>query len=120
MADTRLLQPDFQPLADFLLDLLRQFDRGFRITSAKRSYTEQVSLYNRWLAGDPGIMTPARPGFSQHERGWAVDIARPGTAPQEDELLAALGRWWRELGGVWGGERDPVHFEAPKTWTGRA
>jgi hypothetical protein len=29
------------------------------------------------------------------------------------EALADAGQYWQELGGVWGGERDPVHFEYP-------
>lgn len=120
LADTRQLQPDFRPWAELLLEVLRDEDPGYRITSAKRSFTEQVALYARWLAGAVGIYTPARPGTSQHERGWAVDIASPRTDPKADPLLAELGRAWRSAGGVWGGEKDPVHFEAPKEWTGRS
>lgn len=118
MPSTRELQAAFRPFADWLLRVAREYG-GYRITSGRRSTTYQAQLYSRWLAGEPGIYTPAPPGRSQHEKGWAFDMAQPGVDPQEDEFLATLGAYWRSLGGVWGGEKDPVHFEAPKSWTGR-
>lgn len=119
MAGTRGLQPAFKPYAELLLNWLRG-QGSYRVTSGRRSHAEQVQLYNRWLRGDPSIMTPALPGHSQHERGWAVDLADPRIPPKEDGTLFALGEWWRSVGGVWGGAADPVHFEAPRAWTGRA
>lgn len=119
MASTRGLQPAFRPYAEMLAGWLRQ-QGPYRITSGRRTRAEQVQLYQRWLRGDPGVLTPAPPGRSQHERGWAVDLAQPGVHPKDDPLLEALGLWWRSVGGVWGGAADPVHFEAPKAWTGRA
>lgn len=119
MPGTGGLAPAFRPHADALLRLARTLDPRFVITSAKRSATDQQRLYNRWLAGlSPFPALP--PGRSQHERGLAVDLARRGVDPADDKLLAWLGATWRSVGGVWGGEKDPVHFEAPKTWTGRA
>lgn len=119
MPSTRGLQAAFRPYADLLVRLARNTDPRFRITSGKRSTLEQVQLYQRWLGGDPNVFTPAYPGTSKHERGFAIDIARRGVHPKEDEALATLGNWWRAQGGVWGGSGDPVHFEAPKAWTGR-
>jgi hypothetical protein len=29
------------------------------------------------------------------------------------EALADMGAYWEELGGVWGGSTDPVHFQFP-------
>jgi hypothetical protein len=46
-------------------------------------------------------------------------MVRLNVDPEDDELLVEMGERWREAGGVWGGEKDPVHFEAPKAWTGR-
>lgn len=120
MASTRGLQRDFKPFAEAILRAARAQDPAFRLTSARRTFMEQLRLYTDWLAGKLGIYTPARPGTSQHERGWAIDIARPQVEPTEDPVLAQLGQEWRQMGGVWGGEKDPVHFEAPKAWTGRA
>ena len=119
MASTRGLNRRWKPLAEALVQVLREYG-PYRITSGKRSRSEQVTLYQRWLRGDPGVMTPAPPGHSQHERGYAVDIANPHVKPKDDANLRAIGEAWRAAGGVWGGEADPVHFEAPKSWTGRA
>ncbi len=119
MADTRGLRPEFKRAADYLVEVLREYG-AFRVTSGLRTRAEQEELYQRWLRGDPGVLTPAPPGRSQHEKGWAIDVAQPGVPPKEDEILAAAGEWWRSLGGVWGGASDPVHFEAPRSWTGRA
>jgi len=119
MPTTSRLHPQFRPWAEKLLEVLRSVDRRFVFTSTFRSRADQVRLYNRYLSGQSPF--PALPpGRSQHERGFAVDMARPGTNPAEDELLHELGAAWRGVGGVWGGEKDPVHFEAPKTWTGRS
>lgn len=49
---------------------------GFKpqITSGYRSPEKQKELYNRWLAGDKTIHSPAKPGTSPHERRAALDI----------------------------------------------
>lgn len=119
MPSTNGLHRRFRPFADRLLKVARGLDARFVITSAKRSRTDQARLYNKWRRGESPF--PALPpGRSQHERGFAVDLARLGVPAADDELLRELGRAWRSIGGVWGGEADPVHFEAPKSWTGRA
>jgi len=41
------------------------------------------------------------------------DLARIGISPHGDPLLYYLGAVWRSWGGIWGGERDPVHFQPP-------
>lgn len=118
MPSTAKLDPAFRPYADALLKLARTYDPRFVLTSTYRSRQEQQRLYARYLKGESAL--PALPpGRSQHERGLAVDMARLGVDPQQDDILAALGEAWRDAGGVWGGAVDPVHFEAPKAWTGR-
>ncbi|HET8542498.1 MAG TPA: D-alanyl-D-alanine carboxypeptidase family protein [Anaeromyxobacter sp.] len=118
MPTLKTLHPRFRPFAEQLLEVARSVDPRFTVTSARRSRTDQMRLYNDWLKGrSPFPALP--PGRSQHERGWAVDIVRLGIDPSSDELLAELGAAWRAAGGVWGGSVDPVHFEAPKRWTGR-
>lgn len=124
MADLRKLQPGFREVVEWLMAHLAP--HGYVVTSAVRSYEDQARLYAQYLASKgkelpagQRLYTVLPPGRSQHERGWAVDIARLNVHPQEDPVLAALGAWWRSVGGVWGGEKDPVHFEAPKAWTGR-
>jgi hypothetical protein len=116
---TSRLRPEFRPFAEQLLAAAKQLDGRFRFTSTLRTRSEQQRLYNRYLRGESPF--PALPpGNSQHERGWAVDLARRAVDPADDDLLADLGAAWREAGGVWGGSVDPVHFEAPKAWTRRA
>lgn len=126
MAETRTLEPSFRPWAEWWLDYLRwATGEPFVVTSARRSTVDQARLYERYLAGKSGVYTVLPPGVSQHERGFAVDIARTNRRAVDDDegpdpLLLEAGAYWRSLGGVWGGERDPVHFEAPKSWTGRS
>lgn len=120
MAGTRGLNRHFLPLARYIYALAKSLDTRFVITSGYRSPAAQAALYARFLRGEPGLYTVAPPGRSQHERGFAIDIARVGVKALEDPLLVQLGTWWRQQGGVWGGAADPVHFEAPKSWTGRA
>lgn len=121
MASTDGLHPRYRPVADALIAYLRSVDSRFVITSGLRTRAEQEELWAKWLRGDPSQpYKPLPPGRSQHERGFAVDIARFGIRASEDELLHQAGTWWRSIGGVWGGPADPVHFEAPKSWTGRS
>jgi LAS superfamily LD-carboxypeptidase LdcB len=115
---TARLHPQFRPFADALLATAKEQDRRFTFTSTFRTRADQVRLYNRWLKGESPF--PALPpGRSQHERGLAVDMVRLNVDPETDELLVEMGERWREAGGVWGGAEDPVHFEAPRAWTGR-
>ena len=49
--------------------------------SGYRSYTTQVSVYNREVSSfgqAKADSESARPGFSEHQTGWAVDIGSPG------------------------------------------
>jgi hypothetical protein len=65
----------------------------------------QRKLYRRFLNGvHPFPVLP--PGRSMHEKGLAIDVWGP------DEELSRLGAIWRKAGGVWGGQGDPIHFEA--------
>lgn len=119
MSSTRGLHPSFKPYADAWVALLRSFDPRFVVTSGLRSFQDQARLRARFEAREPGLFTVLPPGRSQHERGFALDIARVGHPAATDALLREAGHLWRSLGGVWGGEADPVHFEAPKSMTGR-
>ncbi len=53
----------------------------FYVTSSYRSYNAQVSTYNHWVAtsGQAGADTySARPGYSEHQTGFAFDVAANG------------------------------------------
>lgn len=80
-------------------------DPGARLTSAFRSSAEQRRLYRRFLEGRSKYPV-APPGRSKHEFGRAVDIVA------NEQTLRRLGAIWEQAGGRWGGDRDPIHFEA--------
>lgn len=49
----------------------------FQAQSAYRPYGEQAGIYEGWVASlgqEAADLTSARPGFSEHQTGWAVDI----------------------------------------------
>jgi zinc D-Ala-D-Ala carboxypeptidase len=97
--------------------------------SAYRSYSAQVSTYNGWVAklGKAGAdLTSARPGYSEHQTGLAIDVsALPakcslaacfGTTPQGTWLAANawkygfLLRYPDGLTSVTGYEYEPWHY----------
>jgi len=102
-ASLRLLDPQLRPYVDALLTVGRQLGLQPRVTSTRRSRAEQTALYRAWLAGRNPYPV-ARPGTSDHELGWAVDIVC--TDPPQ------LGEIWKSWGGRWS-PRDEVHFAGP-------
>lgn len=92
-----------------LLALAQRVDPSARVSSARRSSSEQARLYRLYLAGRARYPV-APPGRSLHEQGRAIDlVARP-------EVLRWLGAIWKAAGGRWGGDfksqPDDIHFEA--------
>lgn len=54
-----------------------------RVTSSYRSYQNQVSTYNYWVAQNGAAAADtvsARPGYSEHQTGLALDLAADGCA----------------------------------------
>ena len=54
---------------------------SFYVTSSYRSYETQVKIYNKYLLIDPQEKVDtysARPGFSDHQTGYTVDILKSG------------------------------------------
>jgi len=96
----RALQPFLRPYAQ----ALSAYFPRLQITSVRRTYGQQLALYNNRLH-NPYPVAP--PGRSKHELGLAWDMVGP-----EDQLTLA-GRIWESWGGRWGGRfGDPIHFEA--------
>lgn len=54
------------------------------LTSAYRSYSDQVVTYNNWVAVNGSYAAAdtvsARPGYSEHQTGFAVDISGSGSS----------------------------------------
>ena len=96
------LQPWLYPWARWLVSI----SPGLTITSVRRSYYEQVELWQASRRGE--VRYPvAPPGYSLHERGRAWDMVGSSAA------LQRAGYWWERVGGRWGGRfGDPIHFEA--------
>ncbi|NQX26532.1 M15 family metallopeptidase [Microbacteriaceae bacterium VKM Ac-2854] len=98
-------QPMRAATADALVQLFdaAQSEAGLtlRVQSAYRSYDTQVSVYAGWVSsrGQAGAdATSARPGHSEHQTGWAVDVT--GASGE-----CALEICWGETAeGVWVGE----------------
>lgn len=75
---------------------------GLKVTSVRRSRTQQLYLWNTRYR-NPYPVAP--PGTSYHEYGRAWDMVGPA------EQLREAGRVWRSWGGQWF-EADPIHFQA--------
>lgn len=110
MADLRTLHPQLVPAARWLYALGKQYDPLLVVTSSYRSRAKQSQLYDRYIRGESKIPA-APPGRSLHGYGLAFDLARIGKDPLDDPLLNWLGQVWEYIGGRYGGQRDPVHFQ---------
>jgi hypothetical protein len=59
----------------------------------------------------------ALPGTSAHERGIAFDFVLDAFGPDRGSYEAfqesGVGPLWQSWGGIWGGQKDPVHFQLP-------
>lgn len=112
MADLRTLEPHLIPWAKWIYAVGKYYDPLLVVTSARRSYAKQATLYWAYMSGHSQI--PAAPaGKSLHQLGLAFDMARIGKDPMGDPLLNYLRALWASYGGAHGGERDPVHFQVP-------
>jgi D-alanyl-D-alanine carboxypeptidase len=68
------------------------------IESAYRSYTEQRQVFDAWVKQygyDRALMTPARPGHSEHQLGVAIDFRTdsPGSSVSGNFGTTAAGKW---------------------------
>lgn len=99
----RGIQPWLAPYLAYLLEVAQYNGLQPRVTSLYRSSVRQAQLYQRYLEGKSKYPA-APPGRSYHEYGRAMDMTATN--------LPALGAFWQKMGGVWGGERDPIHFQA--------
>lgn len=102
------VDPELREAFDNLQIAVSQAGGQFTLTSTIRTFREQKFLYERFLKGESGGLPAAPPGHSAHEYGWAFDAV---TSPWEWQ--PDVGELFRQMGGVWGAKRDPVHFELP-------
>jgi hypothetical protein len=111
MASLRTLDPRLRRKATAFFRRWHQVNRDLRVTSARRSHMAQVRLYAAAQRGENDGLPVALPGTSDHEKGLAFDMARPGRDPLTDPLLRVAGAAWVKEGGRWS-PKDPVHFAA--------
>jgi hypothetical protein len=68
------------------------------VESAYRSYAEQKQVFSAWVKQygyDRALMTPARPGHSEHQLGVAMDFrsGAPGSSVSGSFGTTAAGKW---------------------------
>lgn len=101
------LDPGLRPWADWLYRVAQFYRLNPRVTSTRRSRTEQAILYRSFLRGESRFPA-APPGRSRHQFGLAFDMV-----VDDPEAQAWLGAVWESAGGRWGGRfNDPPHFDA--------
>ena len=106
LSKVRSTHQDLQPWFYWIISLATAQGWDVDVTSGFRSMAEQERLYNRWLSGSQSLHA-ARPGCSQHNYGYALDLVVSGDfwGPRQK----ALGYEWARQGGQWN-TADPVHF----------
>lgn len=133
MADSRKLEdlhPRVQAMARKLLDEAATAGIPLTVTFTLRSMETQAALYAQGRTKPGKIVTNARPGYSFHNFGLAIDVAptellklpnwgdTPANQKRANELWARLGAIGKAIGFRWGGDftsiKDRPHFE----WSG--
>lgn len=94
---------------------------ALKVTSGYRSAAYQANLRARWDAGDRRGLVARPANDSRHSTGHAVDLvftvggrAIPASATPIEAFMWLADLLW-PVGIAWGGQRDPVHFEMPRT-----
>jgi uncharacterized protein YcbK (DUF882 family) len=88
-----------------MLRLLKDAGIKATVTSGYRSIEKQRELYERARRGQSKLPA-AKPGYSTHNYGFAVDVILVGVQQ------SILGEAARAVGLVWAGPSDPVHVDA--------
>ncbi len=114
------LEPRMQERArQFLLLVKLGTDYDFRITSATRTYEQQVALYRQGQSEDGSIVTRARGGQSKHNFGIAFDLTLfiKGSPAYESPAYDTIGHLAKGVGLEWGGNWtsivDRPHYQWP-------
>lgn len=81
-----------------MIKAAEQDGQSFKIISAYRSYSDQVDVYNGWVKRDGQVKADtysARPGYSEHQTGLAVDLGNVNGMCDLDICFAdmPLGKW---------------------------
>lgn len=117
-------------MAEQLLEQAKHAGIPLTVTFTRRSMETQAALYAQGRTTGGRVVTNARPGYSYHNFGLAIDIVptelldlpkwgdTPAYQVRTDELWNRVGAIGKAIGFRWGGEfrtiRDRPHFE----WSG--
>lgn len=121
------LHPHMRVLAERLIAQASAAGIPLTVTCTLRSMEEQAALYAQGRTRPGPIVTYARPGYSYHNFGLAIDVVPDqllalqnwGETPEHNgeayALWDQLGSIGTDLGLVWGGDfktlQDRPHFE---------
>lgn len=79
-----LVSAKILPNLKAMLDAATKADKPLGITSSYRSYSNQVATYNHWVNVNGSTAAAdkvsARPGYSEHQTGFAVDLSCAGAS----------------------------------------
>jgi len=104
------LDPEFSKRAAALVVWCSHYRLNPRITSGYRDKAFQQYLVDEWNKGNPNVHTPLPPGKSLHNAtNWYGGPAALAMDMQTSNSFSA-GYLAKQLGLVWGGEKDVVHF----------
>lgn len=95
------LHPKLRTIARNLPRVARELGFEARVTSGYRSRASQARLYQNYIQG-LSHYPAAPPGYSDHERGVAIDVVSTDT-PKLVDILTSVGL-------SWAGPSDAVHF----------
>ena len=121
------LHPHMRMLAERLLARASQAGIPLTVICTLRSMAEQAELYAQGRTKPGAIVTNARPGYSYHNFGLAIDVVptrllmtknwgdTPDYRSEADALWQELGSLGVDIGLTWGGDftalKDRPHFE---------
>lgn len=83
-----------------------------KLVSGFRTMAEQRHLYDGWVNRRPGFNLAARPGYSEHQNGTALDLNTSG--PSDSRGSGKVYNWLEKNGRKFGFERIPAehwHWE---------
>lgn len=111
------LKPDLVTKVKRLISLAAADGHTLIVTQAFRSIAQQNALYAQGRTKPGKIVTNARGGQSNHNKGTAVDLAFVvnGAVTWEESLYRKLGKYAQAVGLKWGGDwkrfKDKPHVE---------
>lgn len=121
-----LLSAKIRPDLQAMFDAAASAGVPLGLTSSYRSYTDQVATYNNWVrvngSYEAADTVSARPGYSEHQTGFAVDLSTAAGCSLECFAQTAQYKWIRENAANYGFiERYPVGLESitgysPEAW----